>query len=152
MYRTTKSICALFAIMSLWYASPVAAQDVAADVSADGVVERCLDQVRDIADRCVDANRRTARRSVEAIEELLEQGRPRAARDLAHHSMEKIDRRSNRSVNKIKKIRNHCVRILKKLGADELAEHVRKVSNRQILKVRVSQRIAKEAIGDALDG
>ena len=129
---------------------PLAAQ--AQDSAPDPVLiaQRCVANVTAKADQCVDDNHQAARRAVTAIEDLLANGQHHQAKHVAYRATMKVVETSNDCVGQIHRLCRKCVRVLHRLGADDLARRVHSACHDQIDRVRRSKAVAIQAIRAAL--
>ncbi len=96
------------------------------------------------------ANARTAVNTIEAIERLLEAGKPEAAVVVARKAIRLINNRTERMASQM---RHRCMvteRVLHRLGADDLADRLRAFCRDQIEDLLASRARAVAAIRDAL--
>jgi hypothetical protein len=97
-----------------------------AQADANEVAERCIAQIREMADRSVDAIHTTTANGVERIQRLADEGAPdEALVRSARHSIRRIHTIARSSSAHIGRLVHACVRELRDMGApDELVEAV----------------------------
>jgi len=146
MTRPRWLACALTAAMLLGWTA------VAGATPADPqrIAGACTAKVARLAKLCIAANAKDAKHTVARIEVLLEHGRKVQAVRLGRRAVERINRRSDACVRRIRRLCRRCVDVLERLGQPELAERVRSFCRDKIRDVRRSQRAAIEKIHQAL--
>lgn len=150
MVKHPLSLCAVMLTALLTVPITAMAEDTAPDPEA--VAQRCVDDVTALANRCIVHNRGTARLAVATIERLLAAGHEQRARHVAYRATMDIVETSDDCVNRIHRKCRHCIHVLKRLGADELARRVHEVCKTQTHRVRRSQHAALQAIHQAIAG
>ena len=145
MNRIVWLSCALIVLsLAAW---PARAQSN--DVDPVKLAQACVAAATRIADHCVAANSKQADSAVGKIEKLLEEGKDRAARKVARHAIGHINRRSARCVARINHRCRHCVKVLLRLGEEELARRVAAVCREQADKVKDSRQASVARIRSA---
>lgn len=116
------------------------------------VAQRCVDSINRLAERCFSANVETAHECIRRINELLEQGDLEGARQVAGRCLHVIEQRSDACVDEIHERCRHCIQLLLRLQAPELARRVHDACNNAVEHIRHSQRRTSNAIRAQFDG
>ena len=116
------------------------------------VAKRCVDSINHLADRCVEATKDTTHQCIRKIRELLKQGEVEEARHVARHCMKVIKDRTDDCIDAIHHRCRHCIRLLLRLHAPELARRLHHTCEHVVDHVRNSQRRAFHAIKSQFDG
>ena len=120
--------------------------DTADTLNPERVAKRCVDSINQLAERCVSANVDTAHECIRRINELLDQGDEEGARRVAARCLHAIEVRSDDCVDEIHRRCRHCIELLLRLQAPELARRVHNACQDAVEHVRHSQRRTSHAI------
>jgi len=143
---------AMFAILASQQIATAQRPDGQDTPAPEQVAKRCVDSITRLADRCVEANKDTTRECVLKIRELLGQGEREEARHVARHCMKVIKDRTDDCADAIHRRCRHCIRLLLRLHAPELARRLHTTCGHVIDHVRNSQRRSFQTIKSQFDG
>lgn len=124
--------------------TPAAHADEAGDV-----FENCVTHVNRQRERTATANGKTAERTINRIRQLLREGKEREARQAASQGVQRINRQSAAGVKNIQNTCKRCIRVLRQMGANELAERLAAICRENVQKVNQSKSRAIAAIRGA---
>lgn len=143
---------AMFAMLAGQQIASAQTTDVASDtLDPEVIARRCVNSINELAERCVLANVETAHKCIRRINELLEQGELEAAREVARRCLRVIEERSDDCVDEIHRQCRHCIQLLLRLNAPELARRVHNACENAVEHVRHSQRRTSNAIRSQFD-
>ncbi len=149
MKRFTWPSCAL-ALLAVTVSAPAAfAAD--ANASPEQIARACVAFSQRTANHSIAHNHVDADRTVFKVKALLKAGKPGAARQAAANGIERITRRSDNHVERIKQRCELTVDVLLELGARGLAKRVRAACAEDVARIRDSQKRTITRIKDAFD-
>jgi len=143
---------ATFAMLAAPQFAAAQTPDAQDTLNPERVAKRCVDSINELAERCVAANVETAHECIRRIHELLEQGDREEAIHVARRCLRVIEERSDDCVDAIHQRCRHCIELLLRLQAPELARRVHNACENAVERVRHSQRRASNAIRSQFDG
>ena len=140
MFKAKWLTCAL-AVAAMLAVPPVAMARPAAPGPVE-IAKQCIEHVTDHADRCVAFHRAASARAAERVSALVEAGHLQAARRVAQAGVKGIRKRSAACVREIAQDTRQCARLLRRMGAEGLAQRVRQAGEFQVERVRTSRKRA----------
>lgn len=123
MQRSMVIWCTLVVAIGTMRASAAIGQDQNPDPGA--VAKRCIESIHNSAERCQKRTTRQTEHCVSQIKTLLADGKTERAEHVARKCVQRIKRLRHASSARLKQRCEHCVRLLHKLGENELAKRVR---------------------------